>query len=221
MLLLKWVCRLILLLIVLLGLSVYISRKLHGKPKSDWFTWLHNYTCELPCWRGIVPGKTQFRNAYSTLLRMYDVQIGYPNQYLDFPGARVFQLLHSGGITNSIIFISDDDIRANNPVSAFEFDFPHESGLTLDMLIHDVGKPDLFSVIQPVSSTFNVRILFFRKSMYINLMLQTADLLEICKQGFDKFPVPSVGLSNITIRSSEYRAWVGYDGLKNALCPPR
>lgn len=206
-----------LLLIIVLVLIVGVPRLIYGEPKGDWLTWQSDSTCELPCWRGIVPGKTTLGEAHLILQHFPDIvsnDDSHTNRIAPFRAD--FFYVRTRTTKNQIVLQSftgsfdslDDTIRQISLV--YLLDFPQA--------IERLGKPDQMAILTN-NSTITIYLSFKRNLVFTYYFFSTfaGNSTNFCKTGIE-----SLKINLITLRNhddpTQYQPWTGYDSLKKTLC---
>jgi hypothetical protein len=211
----RWVVGLSVGLCVVLGLIVLVPRAIYGEPKGNWLTWQPVSGCELPCWRGIVPGKTSEKEALSLLSRMPDVQLRVTDSSKWSGEVKTIRTSKSL-LLLSLEFTSGTSIRLRFLGQGL--------GVGLDMTLSEIIQAIETPVGYEYHRDTNSIVISWTQNIRTRTGFYGEAIDSICKNTFDKLPIGLIYYLDINFSLDTYlpylTKWRGYDEMRNALCHP-
>lgn len=128
-----WVIRRILVLSAILSLLVTATIWLGSRlPYHSIIDFLHLTDCKLPCWIGIIPGKTTIREAREHVYLTYSKEI-----ITELSGGLSVRIADNNVVFHVLFF---EDMARNNPVRVIRLSV-YDYKATYSDFIHLLGKP--------------------------------------------------------------------------------
>jgi hypothetical protein len=184
--------------------------------------WLTYSLCRLPCWRGIVPGVTRFKDAQRLLRLQPDVTCCY-----DFIGAsRSRATFHLKAAARTYMGVIDSDGLPSAPIGALTF-YPDEAAdrAPIGALVKEIGLPQQINVVT-VRAKQAIYLYFVRLQITVSVdatLASSAGDLPTCGATLPHALVESITISSSDVHYWSGQAWAGFDALAKDICttPPK
>jgi hypothetical protein len=202
-------------LILSLAGIVLLPRVLYGTPTGDWLTWQPDAACQLPCWRGITPGKTVFNDAEARLRQFPDVEMVYfqvPNAGKVWAGR--FILHTQRGTIQGLVSVGGMNYLDVQQIAQIQFD--NVPRLAFDAFAREMGTPDLYFI--PKAGSAQSLNLIWARGIIGQTIPQRNIGNRLCDSGLDGLRLTTIVLTariNIAVYAE---SWTNFDGLRQAQC---
>jgi hypothetical protein len=200
---------------LVLTVIIFVPRAIYGAPKGNWLTWQSDSTCELPCWRGITPGKTTFKQAEAILRNMPAVSVTMfhlPDGSEVWTGRFTLQTLN--GAFQGTISLPSLNYLDVQPIGGIMF--ANFRGTSAASLIQQLGAPAY--VYMPESASNRTLNIYWRQGVGIQTIQSRNAINTLCDVGFQNLRTSSITLENTKALESISERWTGYEGLRDVLC---